>query len=352
MAEILHRADDSPQTKATATRRSASEKQTDRRDRHEYEMKRMVESMYETPSGGTGVARHVAAMTKRCWVLVAVLSAPLLAGPLPAVPTRAAATPTLLERGYAQMYNLEFDAAHATFAEQTRLNPEDAMGPASDAAAYLFAEFDRLHILQSEFFLHDDNFRHDRHLTPDPATARLFQQRVARATGLASRRLARSPNDVDALLAMMLAQGLRSDYEGLIEERYLTSLASTRKSRLTAEHLLALDPNCYDAWTAIGVENYLLSLKPMPVRWFLHALGNSTDREYGLKKVRLTAERGHYLKPFAQLLLAVASMRANDSVTAERLLRGLAAEYPRNHLYAEELARLETWSRNNGATVH
>jgi predicted Zn-dependent protease len=46
------------------------------------------------------------------------------------------------------------------------------------------------------------------------------------------------------------------------------------------------------------------------------------------------------LKPFAQLLLAVAAMRSKDYAEAERLLRGLNAEYPHNHLYAEELARI------------
>jgi tetratricopeptide (TPR) repeat protein len=257
-----------------------------------------------------------------------------------ATPLGAVEAPTLLELGYRQMYNLEFDAAHATFAEHGRRHPDDAMGPASDAAAYLFAEFDRLHILQSQFFMHDDNFRRERHLTPDPRTARLFQQQIARAQQLASQRLAQAPNDTNAMLATMLSQGLRSDYEGLIEERYITSLASTRKSRLTAEQLLKLDPSCYDAWTAIGVENYLLSQMPMPVRWILQMMGNSTDKEYGLQKTRLTAEHGHYLKPFAQLLLAVAAMRSKDYAEAERLLRGLNAEYPHNHLYAEELARI------------
>lgn len=270
-------------------------------------------------------------MAARGSILLAVLAATL----------GAAETPSLLDLGYRQMYNLEFNAAHASFAGHIQLHPDDAMGPASDAAAYLFGEFDRLHILQSEFFLHDENFRKQRHLTPDATTARLFHERIARARQLAAQRLAQAPKDANALLAMMLAQGLRSDYEGLIEERYMTSLASTRKSRLTAERLLALDPNCYDAWTAIGVENYLLSLKPMPVRWFLQLAGNSTDKEYGLQKLKLTAERGHYLKPFAQLLLAVAAMRAKDMARAEQLLYGLAAEYPRNHLYAEELARIK-----------
>lgn len=277
-------------------------------------------------------SRQLRWVAVRAWIVLAALAAGL----------DAAETPALLDLGYRQMYNLEFSAAHATFAEHIQRHPDDAMGPASDAAAYLFGEFDRLHILQSEFFLHDENFRKQRHLTPDAATARLFQERIARAQQLAAQRLAQAPKDANALLAMMLAQGLRSDYEGLIEERYMTSLASTRKSRLTAERLLALDPNCYDAWTAIGVENYLLSLKPMPVRWFLQLVGNSTDKEYGLQKLKLTAERGHYLKPFAQLLLAVAAMRAKDMARAEQLLRGLSIEYPRNHLYAEELSRIKT----------
>ena len=123
------------------------------------------------------------------------------------------------------------------FAEHAREHPDDRHGASlRRRAAYLFAEFDRLHILQSEFFLHDENFRKER--PPDARSekrARLFEQQITKAQQLAAKRLAQAPNDTAALLATMLAQGLRSDYEGLIEERYIASLASTRKSRLTAE---------------------------------------------------------------------------------------------------------------------
>lgn len=53
-----------------------------------------------------------------------------------------------IDLGYQQMYNLEFDAARKTFADWMRQHPEDPLGPVSNAAAYLFSEFDRLHILQ------------------------------------------------------------------------------------------------------------------------------------------------------------------------------------------------------------
>ena len=103
------------------------------------------------------------------------------AGATGADPTAVKESP--LEAGYHQMYNLEFDQAHRTFDAWKADHPDDPLGPASMAAAYLFAEFDRLHVLQSEFFMHDENFRgahralaflqsavdqHGRYRTPSP----------------------------------------------------------------------------------------------------------------------------------------------------------------------------------------
>src|SRR5215471_17342995 len=86
----------------------------------------------------------------------------------------ALATPNALERGYHNMYNLQFGDAHQAFAEWNQSHPADPIGPVSDAAAYLFSEFDRLHILQSEFFTHDQHFVTDNKLTPDPALQQTF----------------------------------------------------------------------------------------------------------------------------------------------------------------------------------
>jgi predicted Zn-dependent protease len=76
------------------------------------------------------------------------------------------------------------------------------------------------------------------------------------------------------------------------------------------------------------------------MRWFLRIAGAETDRELGLQRLRLTAEKGHYLKPYAQLLLAVAALRNQDRDRARSILRDLAMQFPHNRLYAEELARL------------
>jgi hypothetical protein len=243
---------------------------------------------------------------------------------------------TLIDAGYRQMYNLQFDQAHQTFSEWQRLHPEDPMAAVSDAAAYLFTEFDRLHILQSQFFVHDDHFSTDHKATPDQLLKQKFEAALQRAAELASR----TPHDPNATFAAVLCHGLQSDYLALIEKQYAASFKEMKAARMLAEQLLAAYPEYYDAWIAVGVENYMLSVKPAPVRWLLRMGGGQTNRTLGIDKLRLTAEKGHYLAPFARLLLAVTALRDHNTDRARTLLMALAQEFPNNPLYTQELARL------------
>lgn len=260
---------------------------------------------------------------------------PLLAAGATFAPGMQAAT--LLDQGFGEMYNLQFSQAHDSFQQWTRQHPDDPMGPASDAAAYLFSEYDRLHILQSEFFTHDKHFITDHKLRPDPTLKQKFEAALASAYTLASR----SPQDKNSQFATILATGLHSNYVALIEKRYGAALSEMKAARAQAEKLLATDPQFYDAWLPVGIENYVLGIKAAPVRWFLRLSGAETDRDTGLEKLRLTAEKGHYLAPFARMLLGVAALRDhNDTRTASAMLADLAVQYPQNPLYRQELARL------------
>jgi hypothetical protein len=246
-----------------------------------------------------------------------------------------------LDPGYSDMYNLQFDSAHQFFQDWEKSHPEDPLGPVSNACAYLFAEFDRLHILESELFTNDRIFEHRPKPTPDPATRKAFEAELEKADQLAQKVLAKDPNNANALFAKAMESGLRGDYAALIEKRDMAGLGYMKNGRSTAERLLSLHPDYYDAYLAVGIENYLLSLKPAPVRWFLHITGAQTNRETGLQNLRITAEKGRYLLPYARLLLAVAALRDKDKVRARTLLAGLVDEFPLNHLYAKELAKLQ-----------
>jgi hypothetical protein len=247
----------------------------------------------------------------------------------------------LLDEGFRQMYNLQFAEAHRTFEEYGRENPSDPLGPVSDAAAYLFGEFDRLHILQSELWTEDQTFLNFRKPNADPEVKKRFEEALGRAQRLIDEQFRRAPKDANALFAASLRLGLHSNYLAMIEKKNLAALAEVKQSRIIAEEALAGNPSNYDAYISPGLENYLLSLKPAPVRWILHMSGAETDRSTGLEKLRITAEKGHYLLPYARLLLAIADLRAHAPERAREKLQWLAAQFPGNRLYREELAKLK-----------
>jgi len=245
-----------------------------------------------------------------------------------------------LATGYCNMYNLQFADAHRVFADWQRIHPQDPMGSVSDAAAYLFSEFDRLHILETEFFMNDKNFENQKPLTPDPDIKRKFDSQLDKTRLLINERLAHDAKDENAIFANVLMLALRGDYIALIEKRNLPALGYLKQARAAAEPLLKANPGFYDAYLAAGIENYLLSLRAAPVRWMLQMGGAQTDKATGLKDLGITAAKGHYLQPYARLLLAIAALRDHDRNNARVLLQGLAQQFPNNRLYKQELAQI------------
>lgn len=215
------------------------------------------------------------------------------------------------------------------------------MGPVSDAAAYLFTEFDRLKILRSDFFTEDKTFLNSKKPKPDLEIKQAFEEDLRRSQKLAEAILGRSPDDESALFATVTRLALQADYAALIDKQYWKALNGTKEARAYAEKLLAKNPDCYDANLAVGVENYILSLKPAPVRWVLKLTGSETDRQTGIAKLRVVAEKGHYFKPYAKVLLAITALRSNDKAEAKRLISELAHQFPDNDLFWTELAKLD-----------
>ncbi len=244
-----------------------------------------------------------------------------------------------LAAGYSQMYNLQFEAAHKTFQAYEQAHANDPLGPVSDAAAYLFSEFNQLGILQSQFLTNNKEFLGSRP-KEDPEIAKKFEADLSRTDALAAAALQASPSDPNALLAQVMRLGLHADYLALIQKRELAALSEIKQGVSIADRLLAAHPDYHDAYIAVGVENYLLSQKPAPVRWLLRATGARTDREEGLEQLRKTATDGRFLAPYAKVLLAIAALRAGNTGEAKQFLTFLAEHYPGNVLYRNELAKL------------
>jgi len=246
-----------------------------------------------------------------------------------------------LDRGFHLLYNLDFSGAHNVFASYEQSHPEDPLGPTSDAAGLLFSEFHRLGVLESQFFEDDKKFEGRTKLTPDPAVRARFDAAIAKAESVATVRLAKDPKDKNSLFAMTLCNGLQADYAALIEKRNVASLRYTKESAKWADKTLAIDPQYYDAHIAGGISKYLVGSMAAPVRWLVRLGGVAGDKQEGIKELKLVADRGHYLAPFADILLAIAYVRDHDKQYARQLLAQLHDEFPANPLFPQEMARLD-----------
>jgi hypothetical protein len=246
-----------------------------------------------------------------------------------------ASPPAEIESGFQSMYNLEFDQAHQDFSTFERLHPDDPLGPVSQAAGYLFAEFARLGVLESELFTNDKTFENRTKLAPDPKVREQFNQAVNSGDQLADAVLKQHPEDSNALFSKILALGLRSDYSAMIDKQDFAALRYMKQGRILAQQLLKQKPDAYDALLAVGVENYLTGIKPAPVRWMLSLGGIDPNKEQGIRELQQTAAHGILLKPFAKLLLAVAALRDKNNTEGCDLLHQLAVAYPRNALYRD-----------------
>jgi hypothetical protein len=249
---------------------------------------------------------------------------------------------SLLDRGYYGLYNLDFADAQKDFTRWQQEHPDNPMGPVSEAAGFLFSEFNRLGVLEAQFYESNSSFEQRSKIKADPAVRTRFQDAIARSENLAHARLGKDNNDRDALFALTLASGLQADYAALIEKQNLESLHLSKQASAFGQRLLSVCHNCYDALLATGFTKYITGSMSAPVRWLLRLGGISADKQGGIEDLQITAARGHYLAPFARILLTIAYVREKDKPRALELLTQLRSEFPANPLFSREILRLQS----------
>lgn len=272
------------------------------------------------------------------------LSAPsFAAGPQPSDSAESPPSPAaaLLDSGFRSLYELNFKDARADFVSYQERNPSDAMGAAAEAASYLYEQFDAKGIFTSQFFLNDDKFLRGADGTAAENRNTPFLTANNRARAMAKKALKAEPNNAHALLVLTMADGMESDYDAMIVKKQMAGLGMMRQAEAEANRLLEIDPDAEDAYLALGASNYVIGNLSGFKRAFLWFGGIHGDKDRGIQQMRLAAEHGHYLKPFAKIMLALAYEREHQMDLARPLLASLVDEFPRNPLYAHELSLID-----------
>jgi hypothetical protein len=263
--------------------------------------------------------------------------------------TAAPGKPDSIQAALGRMYNSDYAGSGRILDEYMLKQPDDPLGPTFRAASDLFSELTRLKILEGEFFADDKRIAEKEKLRPDANLKVNFQKHIDKARLLAEKRLAQSGNDADSLFAMCISAGLLLDYGALIEKRQLMSLSYARESHRHALKLLKVDPNYVDAYMTTGFTEYLVGSLPFFLRWFIRFEETSGDKNLGIQRLEKVAQKGRYLGPFARILLSVAHLREKRYSECDRLLNGLAQEFPENPLFKKELHKLREFvSRGRG----
>ena len=252
-----------------------------------------------------------------------------------------AISPSLLDTGFDELYKLDFSGAREKFLSYQKLQPADPLGKAAEAASYLYQEFNDKGIFTSTFFLDDTKFLGGIDGKPSENRNDAFLQSNEDAREMATDLLKSNPRDAHGLLVLTMADGMESDYDALIEKKQLAGLSMMRRAESEATTLLSIDPSANDAYLALGASNYVIGSLPAYKRFFLKIGGVHGDKNRGIEQMRQAAENGHYLKPFAKILLALGYEREHQLNQARVLLADLTNQFPENPLFAHELSLIQ-----------
>jgi hypothetical protein len=244
-----------------------------------------------------------------------------------------------LTAGFDLLYEQKFAEAREVFASWESRNPEDPFGEVAVAASYLFEELYLQGVLTSDFFLNEKKFLHGINGRPDPERMSHFREALARARELARERQKTNPGDGEALFALTLAAGMESDAESILQKKHMSALKRVKEANEYAKRLLTQYPDAADAYIAPGIANYIIGSQSAGTRVTLWFGGIHGDKRLGMEQLAKTAENGLYLKPFANIVLALAARREKQDALAQKLLRELTERYPGSELFASEYAK-------------
>ena len=244
-----------------------------------------------------------------------------------------------LEQGYKLLYEQKFADARVVFQKWADANPEEPFGQVSIAASYLFEEFYLQRVLTSDYFLNDKRFLGGIEGTPDSSRIKNFDDYVVRARALATTRLRKQAKDPESLFAITLCAGMQSDADSMLLKKHMDALKHMKEANAHAQMLLASHPEAFDAYVALGIANYVIGSLSSSARFMLWFGGIHGDRTLGMSQVQKTADQGHYLMPFAKILLALSARREKKDELARKNLRELTEQFPGNSVYDAEYAK-------------
>jgi tetratricopeptide (TPR) repeat protein len=243
------------------------------------------------------------------------------------------------EQGFIRFYNMEYEAAIKDFEDSLAQHPDDPYAVNHLLEGVLFQELHREGKLDAELYL-SNQFVHMKKQEPDPQAVARVEKLIGRALELENAQLRKNPNDVSALYARSVTQGLRAVKEALISKEWFTSLRSGLAAYDDSKAILAIDPNFNDAKLIVGIYNYVVGSLPWPMKLAALLVTIHGSKNKGLALIRAAADGSGEASVDARTTLALFLAREQRYDQALELTEWLANTFPDNFIFGLSRAGL------------
>jgi tetratricopeptide (TPR) repeat protein len=254
-----------------------------------------------------------------------------LASPLMAASPSASG---LRAQGNEHEYNLRLDPALSRFRQAVDVDPRDPASYRAIAATYLMRIAFRRGAVTADDFMGGEVSADTLEMPKPPSDLALgFRSNAERALHLAEQQVQARPNDADAHFQLGAAIALLASYSATIDGQVFAAFKLARRAYQEHSRALEIDPQRQDAGLIVGVYQYIVSTRSLPMRWLARVSGLDSDKARGIALIEAAARYRGENQTDAQLALAMIYNRERLYEKALSILSDLQARYPDNRLF-------------------
>ncbi len=244
----------------------------------------------------------------------------------------------LEQRGFWHFFNLEYNRALRDFQESSRRRPWDASVWNHITQTLIYQEMYRIGALETQLYSHGNPFLKAKLPPPSPAAMRAILQANRHALLLAKQVLSHKPHDAYARYNAAVAWAQRGTCNFVLRKAYFAALRDALQARRQASLAEKYDPQFVDPRLILGVQQYVAGSLPWSVKLLAHFIGYGGSKKKGIAEIQDVIAHGENARTDARVLLAVIYRRQGLNTQALPILAWLEQHYPRNVLFAVELA--------------
>jgi len=246
----------------------------------------------------------------------------------------------LVRQGYDRFYDLDFGGALKDFNQIAQQHPQDPMAWNYILVVTIFRELYHQDLLDTTYYAHDSFLFNKRAINISKQSREEINSLTDKIVSMCDQRLNQNSVDKNALFARGYAKGMHAAFITLADHSFSAAARQGLQARNDSEAVLKIDPQYADADLAIGIQQFAVASLPRFLRIMVGMFGVGGSKQRGLAMLREAAQHGVVTTVEARTALSLFLRHDGRYPEALQVERSLTDQYPRDYLFALEVANL------------